>query len=734
MALVTMQSEEILQKKADALQELMVSTLRATLRGAAQALGASLTATASNPQDPAWQRAEGHWMEAVSGDFFPHVVGAYADAAEDIHLQLIGLYDGPADDVPYVNQEQALSYLRDTANRMVRVTEGTWARARGQLIEGFAAGESIEELSTRLQSVTDWSARRAATVARTEIISASNAGALAEVRTLNPDASKEWMATKDSRTREWHREADGETVLLSGTFTVGPDELDYPGDPTGSAANVINCRCTTAYHIPKEAVQASVEQYGELRDVTDEFDPADFVDFGSLTAALMRQEFLRKPFEEHKHKRGKGGKFAPKSGGGGGGKIDYKKPPKATKKIDYKKPPKKQAETPPAKKAAAPEAPPAPAKKAAPAPAPPPAPAKKAAPPAPAAPAKKAAPPAPAKKAVAPTPPPEPVQAPAPPPPAPASGPTPNSPVVEVTPEVISGIDVESAIYADTGNRVLVGDRLGTVRHVRLDESGFSGELFVQFDDNPTEVESHDASDVKLVDDAEDDAVLDQPFDADVVTNMPADATGTSGAPAESSGDNAELDTPLAVTSGFEPLSDADAQSMQDEMNDGAPWSVKQEDALVTYSGDAYRDMNGCLRFGTSCSPDTERNNQLVSDAMRPTTRPTTTFRGAGFASLGVESHEQLQGMVGSVVSDPGFTSTSITPETLQSFSGDVALQIEVPEGTPAAYIDQISEHGSNSDDEPPERELLLDRGTRFEILEVGDMDGRTTVRVRVLP
>lgn len=241
MAVIRMQPEEVLQQKADSLQKLMVDTLSAVLRSATQALGATLTAAADNPSDPAWRRAEAEWMAAVSGEFFPRVVEAYADAADDIHLQLVELYGGPAERVPYVANEYAMEYLTDTANRMVNTTEGTWARARAQLIQGFAEGESIEELSARLTEVTDWSRSRAATVARTEIISASNAGALAEVRSVNPDASKEWMATKDSRTREWHREADGETVLLGGTFTVGGEELDFPGDPSGRPDNIINC-------------------------------------------------------------------------------------------------------------------------------------------------------------------------------------------------------------------------------------------------------------------------------------------------------------------------------------------------------------------------------------------------------------------------------------------------------------------------------------------------------------
>src|ERR1044072_8065808 len=307
MAVVRMQSEVLLQKKADQLQELMVSTLSTVLRRAAQKLGASLTAAADNPSDPAWRSAETEWMSAVSGEFFPRVVEAYASAADDIHLQLVDLYEGPAQNVPYVANEYARLYLIDTANRMVATTEGTWARARGQLIEAFAAGESIEELSARLTSVTDWSTSRAATVARTEIISASNAGALAEVRSVNPDASKQWMATHDDRTREWHREADGETVLLDGTFTVGGEELDFPGDPNGRADNTINCRCTMAFHIPKEALQAAVDDVSQLPDVTDEFDPADFVDFEFLTASSSERLF-----DESRVRRSTDGKFMKK--------------------------------------------------------------------------------------------------------------------------------------------------------------------------------------------------------------------------------------------------------------------------------------------------------------------------------------------------------------------------------------------------------------------------------------
>ena len=36
--------------------------------------------------------------------------------------------------------------------------------------------------------------------------------------------------------------------ILDGEFIVGGEALSYPGDPKGSADNVINCRCVVMYH------------------------------------------------------------------------------------------------------------------------------------------------------------------------------------------------------------------------------------------------------------------------------------------------------------------------------------------------------------------------------------------------------------------------------------------------------------------------------------------------------
>lgn len=54
---------------------------------------------------------------------------------------------------------------------------------------------------------------------------------------------KVWIAIHDNRVRHTHLGADGQ-VSRDGKFNVGGEILEYPGDPSGSAGNTINCRCT----------------------------------------------------------------------------------------------------------------------------------------------------------------------------------------------------------------------------------------------------------------------------------------------------------------------------------------------------------------------------------------------------------------------------------------------------------------------------------------------------------
>lgn len=141
-------------------------------------------------------------------------------------------------------------FIRARANQLAgQVTDTTYRSIQQALADGVAQGASIDDLAASVQDVFDVASRnRALTIARTEVISASNGSASLAAAQLPADvaAGQEFIATRDERTRDDHSEADGQIVAMGQPFDVGGESLLYPGDPAGSAENVINCRCYPA--------------------------------------------------------------------------------------------------------------------------------------------------------------------------------------------------------------------------------------------------------------------------------------------------------------------------------------------------------------------------------------------------------------------------------------------------------------------------------------------------------
>lgn len=93
-------------------------------------------------------------------------------------------------------------------------------------------------------------------IVRTETTAAANLGALQAGNNANIVWEKEWISSRDSRTRRRpddlfdHVEMDGVRVAKGEKFDVQGDLIDFPGDPKGRPANVINCRCAVSV-VPK---------------------------------------------------------------------------------------------------------------------------------------------------------------------------------------------------------------------------------------------------------------------------------------------------------------------------------------------------------------------------------------------------------------------------------------------------------------------------------------------------
>jgi uncharacterized protein with gpF-like domain len=88
---------------------------------------------------------------------------------------------------------------------------------------------------------------RANLIARTETHNAANSAAHEAIRSTGLPVLKEWVTALDGRERPEHANVSAVPIPLNSPFQVGGEELMYPGDPSGSAENVINCRCAVAH-------------------------------------------------------------------------------------------------------------------------------------------------------------------------------------------------------------------------------------------------------------------------------------------------------------------------------------------------------------------------------------------------------------------------------------------------------------------------------------------------------
>ena len=108
-------------------------------------------------------------------------------------------------------------------------------------------------LRNQFNKYSQWQSER---LVRTEATAAANFAQTQAAQSIFPpeQMQKEWIASFDDRTRDTHSEADGQIVMANNTFLVGGQQMMFPGDPMGGAAECINCRCSVAY-IPIEGAQ-----------------------------------------------------------------------------------------------------------------------------------------------------------------------------------------------------------------------------------------------------------------------------------------------------------------------------------------------------------------------------------------------------------------------------------------------------------------------------------------------
>ncbi len=160
----------------------------------------------------------------------------------------------------------ALGYIQQEAirRRITDVSETTRRQIINGIDAGYQEGIGTGEIAKKLRDIVpNLSALRAGRIARTETHGAANFGTDQAARLTGLPLRREWLAAHDHRTRTLepligdpdefgHRQADGQKVGPDQPFLIpkrggAVEALMYPGDPNGSKANIINCRCTLGF-------------------------------------------------------------------------------------------------------------------------------------------------------------------------------------------------------------------------------------------------------------------------------------------------------------------------------------------------------------------------------------------------------------------------------------------------------------------------------------------------------
>lgn len=116
-------------------------------------------------------------------------------------------------------------------------------RLQSELAQATVLGESQRKIMARIRNVTGQSMKQAKRVAQTErtrVQSQARWNAAQEAARQGVQTYNEWRC-RFVNSRDAHMERHGKRVLQGQTF---PDSvMRYPGDPNGSAEEVINCHC-----------------------------------------------------------------------------------------------------------------------------------------------------------------------------------------------------------------------------------------------------------------------------------------------------------------------------------------------------------------------------------------------------------------------------------------------------------------------------------------------------------
>jgi hypothetical protein len=150
---------------------------------------------------------------------------------------------------------EVLQFVAQRENRLRDVPADVFDRIKATLQEGLDAGESNAKLADRVRAECNAIDKgRANVIAQSEVAAAYGTGRDMAMRRAGVKL-KAWLTSGNANVRPAHAKAGEDytpenAIPIDEPFIVDGEALMYPGDPRGSAGNVISCHCIQIAVVP----------------------------------------------------------------------------------------------------------------------------------------------------------------------------------------------------------------------------------------------------------------------------------------------------------------------------------------------------------------------------------------------------------------------------------------------------------------------------------------------------
>lgn len=174
-----------------------------------------------------------------------------------------------------INQEEVAAAIQLQTNLSTSLYEAfdmkdLQKKIAGEISRGFSTGALYSEITRNVAAYAGISKNKAMRIVRTEghrITETAASNAQKRAKDRGADIVKIWDSTLDGKTRPSHMRVDGEIREIGKKFSNG---LEFPGDPSGKAAEVINCRCRSRSDARWALEADETKMLGDVSEMSEE--------------------------------------------------------------------------------------------------------------------------------------------------------------------------------------------------------------------------------------------------------------------------------------------------------------------------------------------------------------------------------------------------------------------------------------------------------------------------------